>query len=183
MSAQYSDQQKADVLLLLKANGENYCLTSRATGVPRQTIWRWAHGSAMNPDITALVTEKTPTLASTCEELAEKLLRVAAGRAEDMPPAQAILGFCQLMDKALLLRGEPTEIADNRHTLTSDQALVLSRLTPEQRDEYEEHLAGIARLQSGSIGPDSTPDEKLEMVLDGAGDPQRGPSSDVPIDG
>ncbi len=40
----YSDQEKAEALAALDANGGNLLKTSEQIGIPRQTIQEWASG-------------------------------------------------------------------------------------------------------------------------------------------
>jgi len=105
----YSDNQRAEVLALLAANGGNIDATVRATGVPRETLRRWASAPdrAAPPEVRG---EKALDLAALFEAELEAVFQ-AMGKARqragyaDLSRASGIYA-----DKLLALRDSlPTQ--------------------------------------------------------------------------
>lgn len=109
----YSTEEQASALATLAENDGNIAATSRATGIPPQTLrqWRDAVVSVPSPD---LVEQQKLTRAARWDEVADAGLDQAL---EKLPEASArdaavIAGIAT--DKALLLRGQPTSITERR---------------------------------------------------------------------
>jgi len=110
----YSDADKATALELLRANGGNLSRTSRETGVPVSTLHEWKKGEHLSETVPELRKEKRGTLASQLEAIAWKILDVLPDKLEDASARELATTLGIVIDKAQLLRGQPTE-----HTMVS----------------------------------------------------------------
>lgn len=144
----YSDEERAEALAALAANGGDLAATARQLGLPRKTLEGWARGRTPAP-AADLRHEKKASLADRLDELAHALVgdlltdRVASYKDKALSMGIAI-------DKARLLRGQPTAITD--HTHRPD----LSRLTDAELEALEA-LAARVNPQPGATGPPAGP--------------------------
>ena len=111
----YTDRQKAEALAALDANDGNLSRTSRQIGIPRKTLERWRNGEGTNGDVAQLRHQKKG-------ELAREMTKIAWQLAGDMQLpvrrrkatlVQTATAMAIVIDKAQLLRGEPTSITEN----------------------------------------------------------------------
>jgi transposase-like protein len=112
MNRRYTDEERATALAALVADGGNVKLTAAKLGIPRMTLASWANGDR-HPEATQMCHEKKGELADAFEGIAWRLLDAMPAKIAEAP-LQAVAtaaGIC--VDKMLLLRGEPTVIADN----------------------------------------------------------------------
>jgi transposase-like protein len=122
----YSDEQKAEALAVLDGNDGNYARTSRDTGIPRPTLKRWDEKRELY-GLNESVQEKKEGLSERLEALAHLGIdaltpeRLATAPVRDVATAVGIA-----IDKARLLRGEPTAINENRQE--DVRARILHRL-------------------------------------------------------
>ena len=101
----YSDDDRANALAALAANGGNINRTARELGIPEKTLRNWANGTS-HPEAANLAEQKKQPLAALLEDVARKLAGdLANGAAKD--PAVA-LGI--VIDKRQILLGQPTSI-------------------------------------------------------------------------
>lgn len=111
----YSDEERANALAALAANGGNLSLTSRQLGIPRATIQAWANSTA-HPEAAENAAPKKAELADRLDVIAHQLLD---GLTEDKiklaGAPQLMTAFGIAVDKAQLLKGKPTAINDNTH--------------------------------------------------------------------
>lgn len=108
---QYSDQEKADALVLLDSNRGVLAKTSSENGIPSTTMARWRNG-AVNPDVTHLrhgkkqeITSKISEVVLAClGEVTKKKLRGTS--AKDLMVSVGIG-----VDKIMLLTDEEPDSA------------------------------------------------------------------------
>jgi hypothetical protein len=109
----YSDQERADAMMVLTANQGNLAATAIDTGIPYHTLRHWAAGDR-HPEATQMAKEKMPPLADRLEEIASLL---AEGMDDPLkirkaPLNQIAVALGVLIDKVRLLRGQATGSAD-----------------------------------------------------------------------
>jgi transposase-like protein len=138
----YSDQQKAEALACLAANAGNVKRTARQLGIPAATLTHWSKGR-VPPEVTKDGDQKKQCLAEAMEELAFKLVGLAAKRASraDLKELAVCLGIA--IDKMLLLRRQPNQIIATE-TMTHEQRVVavqalLARCHASLNGNGEEH--------------------------------------------
>lgn len=113
--ARYSDEQKAEALAALDANGGNVSKTARELGIKRTVLQQWKT-RGVPTSVTQMSHEKKAPLADRLDALAHTLLDdlemvdARSGTINNRAVALAIA-----VDKARLLRGEPTTINENRN--------------------------------------------------------------------
>ena len=106
---QYSDVQKAEALAALKANAGNVKRTARELGIPEGTVTDWKRGKGVFLGVD-LPAEKEDDLAQLYEDTAKKLLKVAGVKAKEAGARDAMVASGIAIDKARLLRDQPTQI-------------------------------------------------------------------------
>ena len=105
----YTDDERANALAVLKAEGGNVSRTSELTGVKRETISNWSRAAQPDTPIGQSVTKKTADLAT----LMEAEIRCVLGEGLDLARALAsykdrVTAAAILTDKVQLLRGAAT---------------------------------------------------------------------------
>ena len=104
----YSQQDKANALAMVDANGGNVSAASRQAGVPRVTLSSWFHGRGDLTEETQVMREQAKaTLADRLEELAHKLVSKIPDLEGNIQQAAIALGIA--VEKMQLLRGQPTD--------------------------------------------------------------------------
>ena len=144
----YSDDQRANALAALAANGGNIKRTSRDLGIPQQTLREWSKGLC-HPAVTELRDQKKGTLAQGLEEMAWKLIGVVPEALKDCNIQQLATALGITIDKMQLLRNKPTEITrtegqDDLSTLTDDEL--------ERRLEEARNRAGVSSTSEAGSG-------------------------------
>ena len=129
----YSDEERANALAALKANGGNVKRTALQLGIPHKTLDNWAKG-VNHPGAAELGNRKTADMAAALEDVAWKLLDAIPGKVEKAPLNHTATALGIAIDKARLLRGEPTSIGAK---------VDLSRANPEQLAQLDALLAVI----------------------------------------
>lgn len=113
----YSDDDRANALAALAANGGNVAKTARELGVPAKTVEQWSKGQRHFEAAQMSETKRGP-LADRLDEIAWKLADAIYGRSEAelkaAPLTQVATSLGITIDKARLLRGEPTNIDERR---------------------------------------------------------------------
>lgn len=106
----YTEEEKAEVLATLRANGGNIRKTSQMTGLPRRSISYFLEAKTPVPQV--LVEERCTKLADRLDAIADTL----AGHLTDPEKLakanlqQVAVTFGIVRDKAALARGNPTSI-------------------------------------------------------------------------
>ena len=122
----YSDQERTEALIQLSLQKYNWDATSKITGVPRSTLKRWAKSGPNK----------------TVPELLERTISRLLMSIPFQIPAKdygIILGI--LLDKWLILQGEPTE----RHES------ILGRLGEMSTDELDRIISDAERIAEESF--------------------------------
>jgi transposase-like protein len=133
----YSDEERAQALAALAANGGNISLTAKQLDIPIKTLSNWANG-IRHPESAQMGNEKKKLMADVLEEIAWKLIDAIPGKVKKAPLGQTVTSMAIAVDKMRLLRNLPTELPG------AAQALDLSKLTDEELEEYDRLLAKAA---------------------------------------
>jgi hypothetical protein len=104
----YSDEEKANALLCLDANGGNLRRTSMETGIPRKTLEEWRNGH-VHECVAELRLGKREPIADRLEALVHKCLDVLPGKIGDASASQVGVVIGISLEKMRLLREQSTE--------------------------------------------------------------------------
>lgn len=116
----YSEKRIAETLAVLKANGGNVSRTSRETGVPRGTLRGWRDASAADAGRQAAIADQTEEQKERLGDVLEGFIRrvFSVGITDEKLKAadvkDLVLAAAVAVDKMQLLRGEPTDINEQR---------------------------------------------------------------------
>ena len=101
----YSDQERAEAMLVLAANGGNLSATAIDTGIPYHTLRHWAAGDR-HPEAIQMAKEKMPPLADRLEEVVSLLAEGMDDplKIQKAPLNQIAVALGILIDKVRLLR-------------------------------------------------------------------------------
>lgn len=116
----YSDEEKAEALAALAANGGDVSETARSLQIPRLTLQHWAQGRGVQPRVFQKEQEKREGLAERLEALAHRLVDVIDKKADTATARDAATAMGIAVDKMRLLREQPTSINRDDH-LTDDE--------------------------------------------------------------
>jgi transposase-like protein len=114
----YTEQEKADAIVLLIENGNNQRKTSEQTGIPRRTIrWWWdSLDDAKRREYMDLAKARQEPY---WQKVHDMCLEQAEARISEMSARDALVGAGIAFDKLRLLRGEATDITG---TISADAA-------------------------------------------------------------
>ena len=101
----YSDEEKANALVALDANGGNVMRTARELGIPHMTLEQWRRGRGVHPDVIRLRNEKREPLADRLEQVAHLLLDALPNKIGKANLQQVATAAAIAVDKSRLLRG------------------------------------------------------------------------------
>lgn len=141
----WSDEERAAALAALAANGGNVARTARQVGVPRTTLQKWA-GGAVHPDVTKKGQEKRRDMAAALEAVAWQLLDALPAKVLEASLAQTATALGIAVDKARLLRHEPTVIHGDEDGLTEAQI-------DERIRDLDERATRLARAEAALSRP------------------------------
>lgn len=107
---QYSDSDKANALLCLKANGGNLSRTAREMSISLSTIRDWRDGLGVVPDVAEIQKGMEIPLANRIDALIDQIVEAMPYKVDkaSLRDAGATVGV--LIDKSRLLRDKPTSI-------------------------------------------------------------------------
>lgn len=105
----YSDEDRANAIAALAANGGNVARTAKQLGIPAKTVENWAKGDR-HPEAADLGDKKKGVLADKLEEVAWKLAGSLDQKIEAAGLQQTATSLGIVIDKMQLLRNKPTEI-------------------------------------------------------------------------
>jgi hypothetical protein len=131
----YSDEDRANALVLLEANAGNVWRTALQLKVPYHTLREWHKA-----DLAGTSNAKRTPLADSFEQLAFAALELAWEKMDTASFAQLVLAACQATDKCQLLRGKATARTEVKFPEMTDEQL---------RAAIEAEAREIARLESG----------------------------------
>jgi transposase-like protein len=143
----YSDQEQADALAALDANGGEVARTAAALGIPDETLRMWARGLRRphNPQLLASTKE---ALAERLEAIAQSMAGVIEGGLDRISPSQAAIIMGISIEKFLLLRGEATSI-----TTTADD-----ERSARLRERYTKRPVVVTDAQTTAQPPGPVPE-------------------------
>ncbi len=104
MARVYTDAERVAALAALDANADNLKRTSRETGIPRNTLRRWANGEGVAAKLTEQREECRTLVLARIEEVAAEVLETIPGSLPGAPPHQLATTFGILADKIIALR-------------------------------------------------------------------------------
>ncbi len=113
----YSDEDKAAALTALDLNEGNVNGTARALGMPDRTLQSWHEGSRRIARVAQLREHKKGEIAAQLETIIERMMNKLLGdgvtlenKVDKANLRDIAICFGILIDKWLLLKGEPTQI-------------------------------------------------------------------------
>ncbi len=109
----YSDQDRANALAALAANGANVERTARQLGLPAATLRAWSTGSR-HPEAVQAAEGRKRDLADQLEALAYKLIEAVRGKLAGASLAQLMIALGIAIDKMVLLRREASGASRGR---------------------------------------------------------------------
>jgi transposase-like protein len=132
---QYSDDDKANALAALQANGGNTSLTARQLGIPRATLINWSNGNGVHPVVSEIGQVKKEALADRLEDVAHRLVDAMPDKIKDANLQQVTVSMGIAVEKMRLLREQPTSI--NGGEIPDEQRLeflraVIDRIAPKR---------------------------------------------------
>jgi regulatory Fis family protein len=142
----YTDEQAANALAMLEANGGNAKKTAALLGIPRTTLRAWvgrSHSRTARPKKVPakLVQDRSAEIADSLENLAAKAVGLADGKAEAATYKDLLIGAGIAIEKVQLLRGRATTRSESlRIELVSGESLraladrVMHKALPERID-------------------------------------------------
>src|SRR5262245_44112651 len=101
----YTDEERAQALAALAANGGNVKATAAKIGLPVKTLQNWSSGM-VHPEVANLGQERKADLADAFESVARKLIGVADRGAERLNAKDAMIAAGVAVDKMTMLRGQ-----------------------------------------------------------------------------
>lgn len=134
----YSDQDKANALVVLARSGGNIKAAALQLGIPRKTLSDWARGLHVAPVAIKQAEEVKRTLVDKYEELAELGIdaTIASFRAiKGIEPERALDIAERAVKTARLLKGEPTSISEQGTPTQYKEKLEALRAVRAKRDE------------------------------------------------
>jgi transposase-like protein len=140
---QYSDEEKGTALAALDANGGNVERTAQQIGIPRKTLAGWAVSRGAGPAVADLRQRKRGPMADALVAVAWRLLDAIPQKIKKAPLNQTAVALGIALDKARLLRGEPTSITSGEVTHDCGPDLA----------PYADAFGDFARAVLGGGGP------------------------------
>ena len=129
---QYSDEEKANALAVLAANGGDLRGTARSLGIPKSTLENWA-AQRVSAAVSELADTKKKDLADELENIALKLVEAMPDKMQDATLQQIATSLGIAIDKMQLLRGKATERTEATSTIEIrpvDYRVAISMLGP-----------------------------------------------------
>jgi transposase-like protein len=115
----YSDDDRANALAALAANGGSVPITAARLGIPYRTLKQWADGHR-HPESAQLSNEKKGALADALRGIAWLALDLLPDKLTKATAKDTATTLGIALDKAQLLDGDPTSIVRNEE-LSDDQ--------------------------------------------------------------
>ncbi len=152
----YTEQDKIHALSAVAASGGNISRAARACGIPRKTVDQWSKGISGVKSIENLpekVSVNNITLADKFEALAHAFCDAAPGKLGDAKLQNVMVSAAIAVDKAALLRGQPTSITENRTTKTRLVASIEQVILDCRAEGIEIDQAEAVRLLKRQVDP------------------------------
>ena len=170
----YTEQQRADTLIALEANGGNILRTSEQMNVAEATIRAWvAESRDQKTDLAVAANELLPATREAFKNrltsLRDKVLGHLEVNFEDLSARESVVALGILIDKVELLEGNATSrtaVVGSGETI--DEAI--TRITNEL--ELRINRNTVLEVESSTSGasesePETTTGELVELVSDG----------------
>lgn len=109
LKRRYSDEERAEALAAVDANGGNVQATADQLGIPGPTVDYWKRGN-VHPQVLEIHNENRLPLADRLEDLAHLLADSLPDKIPDANLQQAATSMAIAIDKMRLLREQPTSI-------------------------------------------------------------------------
>jgi len=183
----YSDQDKANALATLDANGGNLVLTAAQLGIPRSTIKSWRGGIGVHESVARSRHEKRNVLRQLYQAEAEAALKLAATKRKEATYQQLMTAAAISTDKLAALDAadavNPADLFDRMEAIARVlaeriQDVDLLATIAQDLDEIEKQYA--APLSGGPAPPGSVPQIG---AADPAGAPGATPAPEDPNEG
>lgn len=148
----YSDEERANALAALAANGGNVEKTARELTIPETTLRQWANGHC-HPEATQLSERKKGPLSDHLETVAYALAGDLSDpeRRKNAKFSEVAVAFGIVVDKMQVLRGQPSSISE---TLSDHERVARFRALV---DEF--------RRENGADGVDSISADTASIVV------------------
>lgn len=140
---QYTDQEKADALAAVAANGGNVAGTAREIGIPMRTLKNW-HDQPNIGGVRAILPIREQLMAQFLESLMNKILKETRGQISGARLPALTGAFTAIFDRWRVLKVSPTINPED-----SASGLDLSKLS---MDELKS-LQSLLEKAGGSIQP------------------------------
>lgn len=117
----YTEEEKAAALTIFDACGGALREAARKANVPIKTLHDWTQERGINEFVRFLRTQQKTTLLDIAEKAAYGLAEVIFARTQNPSPfdktSELSVSFGIIVDKILLLKGEPTSITESLNPL------------------------------------------------------------------
>ncbi len=155
----YSDEDKANALLALQANGNNLLKTSKELKMPLNTLAQWHYGNGVHPVVTEICNERRPALVERLDDAAHLLLDNLPHKIDGAGLQQLAVAMGIVLDKSQLLKGEPTSIS--RAVMSDEQRIKRIRELVEEAEQRVDPVDAPAASGSRAAIAPPTPVEPL----------------------
>jgi hypothetical protein len=168
----YSDEYKANALILLESNKGNVFQTATQLGIPGPTLKEWADGR-VHSVVVKLLKDKKGAMADELRGFVGRVLGLTSEQdIREAPLKERFTALGIAVDKSLLLDGDPTVIQEKHGGKTAD--VIIDRL----RAIAGRHQEAISETPSAGTAGDPIPVEDVGGDTGGTG--TAGPSEQVP---
>lgn len=137
---QYSDEDKANALLALEANGGNLKRTATQLKIPMSSLRDWRENRGTPPSVLEIREEKRGPLAERLEDIAHKIVDGMPNAIAGANLQQQAMAVAIMVDKAQLLQGKPTGINENRGDSPADIAARVGEILQAAKDARQKDL-------------------------------------------
>ena len=110
----YTDDDKAEALAQLDANGGRIAYTARQLGIPLTTLYWWEQGRGVDPAVVQLRSVKREELGEELRQVARIGARLALEKAEDAEFRDLMVGVGIAVQRSAELLGENVAIIEHR---------------------------------------------------------------------
>lgn len=112
MKRRYSDNEKAEALAALDANGGHVEHTAKQLDIPERTLNAWSNGRGVHPSVVQECEVKRGDLRDRLEEIAHRIVDVIPDKLQSASVQQLATTLGIVVDKMQILAGKPTVITE-----------------------------------------------------------------------
>lgn len=120
---QYSEEEKALALSMLKASQGNLHEAGRLTDIPPATIRRWSLGDGYHPSVQMTLEERQKLIADRLETVIHRLLDIVPDKENEATLQQTMTSVAIAIDKMRLMREQPTQITQRETAINASELL------------------------------------------------------------